>query len=151
MSRFIGITQEELLQLRSSLRDIPSGVIALYLYGSILKGRLREESDIDIAMLADHRIAPEERLRLIAEIEALSGKLFRAMGFSHDISVLDMRAPYVSIELLYRVITEGICIYERSHDQRLEYEAIIKAEYIDFMPFIRALRQRRYGIDYQKV
>lgn len=150
MKRFAGITEEEISQLRSGLRDIPSGVIALYLYGSILKGRLRKESDIDIAMLSDHRIAPEERLRLIAEIEAVSGKLLRPMGFTHDISVLDMRAPYVSIELLYRIVTEGICVYDGAHDQRLEYEAIVKAEYFDFIPFIRALRQRRYGIDYQK-
>lgn len=150
MNRFIGITQEELFHLKSGLRDIPSGLIALYLYGSILKGRLRGDSDIDIAMLADHRIAPEERLRLIAEVEAIFGKLLRAMGFSQDISVLDMRAPYVSIELLYKIIIEGLCIYERSHDERLEYEATVKAEYFDFMPFIMALRKKRYGIDYQK-
>lgn len=150
MIRITGITDEELLQLKSGLEDIPSDVIALYLYGSILKDRLREDSDLDIAMLADHSIAPEERLRLIAEIEAIFGKLFRFMGFNQDISILDMRAPYVSIELLYSVITKGVCIYERSHDERLEYEATVKTEYFDFMPFIRELRKKRYGIHYKE-
>ena len=46
------------------LKDISSVVAeeltALYLYGSSVKGRLREESDVDIAILPSHKIDEEE-------------------------------------------------------------------------------------------
>lgn len=124
---------------------IPDGIIALYLYGSFIKGRLREDSDIDIAVLTEHSLKPEERLTLISELEALFSKIFKSSGFSQDINIMDMRARYASVELLYRIVREGQCIYERSHEERLEFENMVKSEYFDFYPFLRELRKKRYG------
>ncbi len=124
---------------------IPDGVIAIYLYGSSVKGRLREDSDIDIAMLAEHTVEPEKRLVLISELEAIFSKIFKLLGFSQNVNIMDMRSRYSSIELLYGIVTEGLCIYERSREDRLKFENMIKGEYFDFYPFLKYLREKRYG------
>ena len=42
--------------------DIPEGVVAIYLYGSSVNGKMREESDIDIAFLPSFKTTLDERL-----------------------------------------------------------------------------------------
>ncbi|MEK6682369.1 MAG: nucleotidyltransferase domain-containing protein, partial [Nitrospirota bacterium] len=39
-----------ILKLQIKQASMPSGIEAIYLYGSALKGRLRKDSDIDIAI-----------------------------------------------------------------------------------------------------
>jgi predicted nucleotidyltransferase len=124
---------------------LPNGVIAIYLYGSFIKGRLREDSDIDIAVLTEHSMKSEERLILMSEIEALFSRIFSALGFSQNVNIIEMRSRYASIELLYDIVREGLCIYERSIEERIELENIIKSEYFDFYPFLKHLREKRYG------
>lgn len=56
---------EELLHyLKSEMKhlSIPYGLAVLYIFGPILKGRLRVDSDI--AMLSEYKIIAKERLRL---------------------------------------------------------------------------------------
>ena len=55
------------LELKSLSSAVSEELVALYLYGSSVKGRLREESDVDIAILPSHKIDDEERLVLIAK------------------------------------------------------------------------------------
>ncbi len=57
--------------------DIPTEIEAIYLYGSILKGKLRTESDIDIAILPNHRVDEMKALELISKIESVFTKIFK--------------------------------------------------------------------------
>jgi len=132
-------------------RSMPKEIIALYLYGSSVTGKLRQESDIDIAFLPSHKTAEEERLIIIAKVEGIIEKLLREMGISREISVLDLREKYLSVSLQYKVITEGILIYEKDALERLEFENTVKREYFDFVPYLRFLRKRKYGNLLQKV
>jgi len=127
---------------------VPENIAALYIYGSLIKGKLRSDSDIDIAMLTFHDVEDMERLALIANIEALFTNMFTSTGLHHEVSVFDMRSKYASLQLLNEVVTKGICVYERMRDERLEFENIIKGEYFDFVPFLRSLRKRKYGFIY---
>jgi len=138
--------------LKSGCRKvfIPDGVDAIYIYGSILRGKLRSDSDIDIAMLAHHNIDAIERLGLIACVETIFTDILKSMGFQHEVNVLDMRGKYMSLQLLYEVITKGVCVYEKSDGDRQEFENLIKGEYFDFVPFLMSLRKRKYGFIYQK-
>jgi predicted nucleotidyltransferase len=129
---------------------IPKEIIALYLYGSSVTGKLRNESDIDIAFLPSHKTAKEERLIIIAKMEGMMEKLLREMGISRQISVLDLRGKYLSVSLQYKVITEGLLIYEKDALERLEFENTVKREYFDFVPYLRYLRKRKYGHLLQK-
>jgi len=130
---------------------VPKEIIALYLYGSSVTGKLREESDIDIAFLPSHKTTEEKRLIIIARVEDLIEKLLREISISREISVLNLRDKYVSLSLQYKVITEGILIYEKDTFERLEFENAVKREYFDFIPYLRSLRKRKYGNLLEKI
>jgi len=139
--------------LKTNLSDItiPEGIEAVYLYGSIVKNRVRADSDIDVAILPSPRIDDFERLELISKIQSIFTSLFLKIGFKQDVSVLDLRGKYSSLQLLYKVITEGLLVFERDISQRLEFENAVKREYFDFVPFLRLLRKEKYGTLFQKV
>jgi predicted nucleotidyltransferase len=121
---------------------LPKEIIALYLYGSSVTGKLRKESDIDIAFLPSHKTGEDEKLIIIAKVEGMIEKLLWEMGISREISVLDLREKYVSVSLQYKAITEGVLIYEQDALERLEFENTVKREYFDFVPYLRLLRKR---------
>ena len=62
--------------------SIPEEIVAIYLYGSSITEKVREESDIDIAILPLHNTTGEERLILIAKIEGIVSKTLKQKVFS---------------------------------------------------------------------
>jgi len=81
-------------------------VAAVYLLGSALTGRLRGDSDIDIAILPANRcaISVQERLQVAARLEL-------ALGRTIDIGVLDgMNLVYAHEAILKgrRIVTRDI-------------------------------------------
>jgi len=139
--------------LKTKLSDItiPAGIEAIYLYGSIVKNKVRADSDIDVAMLPSHGLDDFGRLELISKIQSIFTSLFLKAGFKQEVSVLDLRGKYTSLQLLYNVITEGLLAFERDPAQRLEFENAVKREYFDFEPFLRLLRKEKHGTLFQKV
>jgi uncharacterized protein len=129
---------------------IPDTVEAIYLYGSLVKGRLRTDSDIDIALLLAYGNDDMEKLGIMAEIDALFTSLLREEGFLQEVSVLDLRGNYLSVELQYKVITEGIPVYTKDLLKRLDFENFVKREYFDFSPYLKSLRKRKYADLLQK-
>lgn len=111
---------------------LPEGIIALYLYGSIQQGRLREDSDVDVALLPSPILDDSEKLQLIAKVEALFTSALREIGLPREVSVLEMRGKYVPLELLHQVITRGTLVYEQDASERLEFENALQGEYFDF-------------------
>lgn len=138
--------------LRSKLSEIsiPGKIAAIYVYGSILKGRLRKDSDVDIAFLPCHDIDDLEKLELVSIIEGYFTAFLKDIGLDREVSILDMRGRYVSVQLLYKVVTEGILLYEDDPSQRFEFENTVKREYFDFKPYLTYLRKRKYGDILQK-
>jgi len=139
--------------LKMKLLDItiPEGVEAIYLYGSIVKNRVRADSDIDVAMLPSYGIDDFEKLELISKIQSIFASLFLNAGFKQEISILDLRGKYSSLQLLYKVITAGVLVFERDRLERLDFENAVKREYFDFEPFLRLLRKEKHGTLFQKV
>ncbi|HEX8949575.1 MAG TPA: nucleotidyltransferase domain-containing protein [Dissulfurispiraceae bacterium] len=125
-------------------------IAALYLYGSAVQGRLRIDSDIDIALLASYEVDAAERLALISVVESVVSRLLREGGFRQEISVADLRGKYMSISLQYKIITEGMLVYEGDRGQRIDFENAVKGEYFDFVPFLKYLRRRKRGNILQK-
>ena len=125
--------------------NISEQIAGIYIYGSFLKGNLRKESDIDIAILPSYNVDDSMRLQLISRIESFFMTLFKEMGIEREFSVLDMKGKYVSFELLYKIITEGILLFEKDRTERLEFENAVKRDYFDFIPFLKDLRKRKYG------
>jgi len=139
--------------LLSEIKEIavPDGIIALYAYGSIVHGKLRNDSDIDIAILPSYDTNDFERLQLLSKGGAIITSALKSMGIRREVSVLDMRGKYVSLQLLYRIITEGKLLYESAHKERIYFEHAIKREYFDFIPYLLFLRKRNHGDLYKKV
>jgi len=139
--------------LKSKLKELSLSerIVAIYAYGSIVKGRLRNDSDIDIAMLPSFETDVFEKLQLISKVDAIITSATKSSGIDKEVSVLDMRGKYVSLQLLYKIITEGIMIYESDPIDRINYENAVKREYFDFIPYLLYLRKRKYGDLYKKV
>jgi len=138
------------LKLRLKAAILPHSIVAVYIYGSILKGKFRTESDVDIAFLPLPGLSNQRKLRLISKVEAVFTTLLKDIGIDKEVSVLDMRGKYTSIELLYRIVSEGMLLYDIDISQRLEFENTVKREYFDFAPYLKNLRERKYGHLYQK-
>ncbi len=132
---------------RSMLKhdQIPAEVVAIYIYGSAVIGRLREDSDIDVGLLASHRIDEFKRLEVISKIEALFSDIAKTVAIDLDVSILDLRAKYAALQLQYVVITSGELLFERDVSERMDFENMIKGEFFDFEPFVQSLRKIKYG------
>lgn len=125
--------------------DLPEGIVAIYLYGSSVNGKMRKESDIDIAFLPSFKTTLEERLILISKVEDVIAKLLRKKHIRRQISIVDLRSKFIALTLQHKIIAKGILLYEKDVVERVEFENAIKREYFDFMPSLNSLRARKYG------
>lgn len=140
----------DLLKVKLNETSMPEGVAGLYLYGSVLTGSLRYESDIDIAVLFAPGIGDPKKLQLFSKLESIITSFFKEPGLDREVSILDMRGRYVSVQLLYKIVTEGVLVYERNSAQRREFENAVRRDYFDFNPLPASLRERKHGHILQK-
>jgi|Deesub1362B_J571_1020462.scaffolds.fasta_scaffold00010_137 predicted nucleotidyltransferase len=120
---------------------LPDDVVAVHLFGLAARDRQREDSDVDVAFLPDYGTDAMKHLETTTLIE---GVVQKAVGDSNaKVDVVNLRSTTTSVELKYEVITQGRVLYEKDHDQRLEFEAFVRGEYFDFMPFVEQLRRKK--------
>jgi len=112
-------------------------VMLAYLYGSVVDGSASSVSDVDIALVFEpgRLLSPYERMRreihIAAETEDRCG--FREA----DVRSID-NAP---LTVQGRVLTEGILLYSRDEDFRVQYEVYTRKLYFDFLPVEEMMRQ----------
>ena len=96
-----------------SLLSSQGHVAAAYLLGSAADGRLRPDSDVDIAVLpiAPNRLLLTERLTLAAELSRLAGR-------DVDLGVLTTRNLVYAKE----AVTRGRLIFDRDHSMTATFE-----------------------------
>lgn len=142
---------KNLTRLKEMGNSVPEGVVAIYLYGSSIKGRLMAESDIDIAILPSYRTTEDERLILISKVESIVTKLLREIDIRREVSIVNLRNKFLALTLQYEIVTHGLLLYEKDKFERIEFENPIIGEYFDFIPYINLLRKRKYGYLREKV
>jgi predicted nucleotidyltransferase len=101
-------------------------LVAVYLFGSLVKGRAHPRSDIDIAVLLvamDSEAAFDRRLRLM---ECLRPYADREV----DVIVLNTAPPL----LQHQVLKHGRLLYERNRLARAEFEVRAGKVYADLKP-----------------
>lgn len=105
--------------LEPALAALVAPVQAVYLHGSWSTGWSREESDVDLAILAGRPLGLEERLSIFREVYAVTGG-----GKAIDIAEL-LRADCVFAS---RVIMEGerILVYDKNAADRFEMITLAK-------------------------
>jgi uncharacterized protein len=119
-------------------------VVAAYVFGSSANGRIRADSDVDVAVLLARPLPPSRslryRLRLIADL----GSALRRSDI--DLVLLNDASPL----LAHRVLSKGQLVFERSRSARVRFQVQTANRYADVIPMyetqIRYLkRQARSG------
>lgn len=96
----------------------------VYLFGSAADAGRSLARDVDVAVLTDPPLSPEELSRLRADLVA-------ATGASIDLIPLNQ----ASIVLTHEVVESGRCLYARSPDLETEFVTRARARYWDFEPY----------------
>lgn len=112
-------------------------VVAVYLFGSTVRGEATLRSDVDIAVLLD---APSDSpLESCNRQAILAEELRKIIGRPVDVVILNRAHPL----LCHQVLREGRLIYERDTLARIEFEVRTGKIYADLQPmwafFHRAL------------
>lgn len=133
--RLIGAVQE-------ALAEDPH-VAAAYLYGSAARGAATPISDVDVAVLPEQGLTDNARGELVRKL--ITSLERRSPGRRFDVRLLDE----LPVAIRGRIVTEGVCVYDRNPARRVEAEVKARMEYHDFLPFerlgtregLRALRE----------
>lgn len=113
----------------------PGDAVAAYVFGSVARGEAGATSDVDVGVLLD-RDPPRTLGGLCLDVQA---DLERALGRPVDLVVLN-RAP---VDLVHRVLRDGVVVLDRDRPARLRFEVQARAEWLDLLPYLE--RYRRGG------
>ena len=114
-------------------------IVAIYLFGSFLRGETEKSSDIDLAFLLDEKAYKSDPIIAMSPAHLIAARVGMEFNRQTDVMILNS----ASLELAYEVVTTGKCLFELDPDMRMEYELKIKGMYFDFRPFLEDLRSKR--------
>ncbi len=105
-------------------------ILFAFLFGSAATGSLREESDIDIAIMTKKEISVEEKLKISESLEDI---------FTRRIDLVDLR--HADGLLVREVLTKGEFLFV--HDNIALHELHMKMLYYieDFYPYVKRSRE----------
>ena len=114
-------------------------IAAVYLFGSSLRAEPKERSDVDLAFLLDRRAYREDPLAAVTPAYLAATEVGMAVQRQTDVLILNS----ASLEMAHQAVTNGRCLFERSVEERLDYEIALRGMYLDFMPYLEQLRAGR--------
>lgn len=111
-----------------------SGIIAALLFGSRARGCSTDESDFDIAILA-------ERPLTLGEAEEIALRLAEALGAPADkVDIVDLQTA--SNELLFKVIRDGKLLYTSSEER---FRKWVRETYVKVLDEEESLKESYYA------
>lgn len=117
-----GVPLDRLREVFSRFKE----VAAAYLFGSRARGDAREDSDWDFAILLSRPFRdPYDLVRLQERLE-------EALGGRVDLLVLNS----ASVEIAFKVLKEGVLVYEADRDFRADFEVLVMKKYFDLKPLL---------------
>lgn len=107
-------------QIRHSL-SANSKILAAYVLGSVVSGKVRVDSDFDLAVVVDSKITTSEDqvYRLVSKVK---------FPQDLDLSVVDKTSSPI---FLYQIISTGKCVYQRSQIEKVNFESYVLRKYYD--------------------
>jgi predicted nucleotidyltransferase len=125
--------------LKAELPAILAGhpVLLAYLHGSIVDGTALPGSDVDIALVFEEGCNLSSYERMQVEFDIAWQVQQRCEIYEADLRSID-RAP---IAVQGGVLTDGLLIYSRDEEFRVEYEVNVRKRYFDFLPVINQMRE----------
>lgn len=123
------IKKQDLKLLAKVFKNYPD-IQAVYLFGSVVSGNIHQESDIDLAIIADTKKLRKRKLAILTDLAR--------EGFSNvDLVFIGNE----DIVLQYEAIRQNIVVYETpSFDRGSTYSRIVR-QYLDFYPYLTVQRQ----------
>jgi uncharacterized protein len=116
--------------LRQRRAEHPDGRVA-YLVGSQARGSASERSDVDVAVLLRGGAGADERLRLVADLDEVTG------AARVDVVVLNDAPPALG----YRVLRDGRLLVSRDEQARVRHWVATVDRYLDMAPARRMLEE----------
>ncbi|MDH4153768.1 MAG: nucleotidyltransferase domain-containing protein [Nitrospira sp.] len=98
-------------------KAVPS-LIALYRFGSVTRGVVRPESDIDLAVLSRETLPELRRFELAQEL---------AIQLHRDVDLIDLRSA--STVMRMQVLSVGSCLTSEDEQARREFEMYAYSDY----------------------
>jgi predicted nucleotidyltransferase len=118
-------------QVRSALARHPEIELAI-VFGSVARGEARRDSDVDVAVQLPTPLGTDEKMQLIADIAAMTGR---------PVDLIDLRA--VGEPLLGQILKHGQQVRGEAADLAPLMQRHVYAM-ADFMPYVeRMLEERR--------
>jgi len=103
-------------------------VHAVFLFGSLAKGKSRPESDVDMAVFLAPAIPEEAYLdRRLQFMSDLSNRL----GREADVIILNEAGPV----LKHQVFEHGRLLCEMNHQETISFKARSMIDYVDWLPY----------------
>jgi predicted nucleotidyltransferase len=99
-----------------------------YLFGSVVSGRARPDSDIDIAVLVSDKMIRGDPLKLRIRLMTDLMKLLNRDDV--DLVLLNQAPPL----LAHRILSKGRLIFERSASSRVAFQVRTVNRYLDTQP-----------------
>jgi len=104
-----------------------NGVILAYLFGSEAKGTSHQESDVDIGVLFDKKVKPEDYLKLEGKLIEFFSEIYP----QKEINIVNLN---ISSPLLKQsAILEGKLLYKKSETDRVLFQIQTLQEYEDYL------------------
>jgi predicted nucleotidyltransferase len=121
-------------KLKKMATGIFSGtpVLFAYFYGSRAVGLGHPFSDLDIGIFVEE-IPPDTGLKLELSIAL---EIDKELGhvLESDVRIIND----LPLTVKGKIVTEGILIYSRQEERRVEFETWVRNAYFDFLPVIAA-------------
>ena len=118
--------------------QVDDSIVAVYLFGSCIKGEAEKASDIDLSFLLDEQAYKTDPIDAMSPAHLIAAQVGLKFNKETDVTILNAS----SLEIAYEVVTTGKCLFELDPDMRMEYELKIKGMYFDFKPFLEELRAK---------
>ena len=129
---------DELISKLKDALDAHRDVIVAYLFGSAARGRLRPDSDVDVAVLsADCPRSGSSGLTLASMRYGLQADLQEAAHRPVDLVILNQASP----DLIHRILRDSVLLVERDRSARIRFEVGARNDYFDVVPFLNRYRQ----------
>lgn len=114
-----GTMQDEKLESDVTfLKETVPALLVIYRFGSEAQGTARPGSDVDLAVLAQNRVAPN----LLVEVQQ-----GLAMLLHREVDLIDLRA--ISTVMQIQVLSTGECLFSGDDQARDVFEMVVYASY----------------------
>lgn len=101
-------------------------IVFAYLFGTFLHGESFEDIDIAVFLKRPLELPLKQAIRLADELWRTLGK----PAFEFDVKILNSAPLYFQ----YEVIRSGVVLCSRDEAERVEYEATLASDYLDYKP-----------------